>query len=419
MSNTGPGTGDVLVGLAAVSAEMIRASFERSPLPMMLMGLDGSLLAANEAWHTFTQTPRGSRWVFGGDSFLHHEDMRGARALFERFRSGEVSTFTAKRRFVRTDGAVVYGITSTTAVHDERGGLSHLFVVLTDVTEEEHAASLVDASASATAVVGVDGRFLNANDALCQLLGRQESELRDTSSFELFEPSSRPAAGEAFRSVAMQRQQRSSCDATIRTALGDRRVEVRVTRMPDHDDRVIVNVHDITDRQALADQLRHQADHDALTGVLNRRAFDRQLAEHLARSCDHPRGALLVLDVDHFKSINDSHGHVAGDAAIVAVAGALRSRLRSSDVIARLGGDEFAVLLPTVDADEAQRVADAIVMAVRQAPMPDAPSVQLTTSVGIVMISCDHGAVDAVVADADAAMYAAKSAGRDQWVRLG
>ena len=113
---------------------------------------------------------------------------------------------------------------------------------------------------------------------------------------------------------------------------------------------------DVTERRRHEAELRHMADHDPLTGLLNRRSFERELERHVAYVERYgPRGAAIVLDLDHFKTINDTLGHSAGDELIVRVAHALRSRLRESDVLARLGGDEFAILLPEATAGGGRR----------------------------------------------------------------
>ncbi len=164
-------------------------------------------------------------------------------------------------------------------------------------------------------------------------------------------------------------------------------------------------------------ELRHLADHDALTGLPNRRRFEQDLARHLAHMRRYgPEGAALVLDLDCFKPVNDTFGHAAGDRLLARVASVLRERLRATDVIARLGGDEFAVLLPRVDRAGAAAVARSLVETVRaEALTADARGV--TISVGVIAFeSCDLASQPAsVLAAADIAMYDAKTAGGDGW----
>jgi len=161
-------------------------------------------------------------------------------------------------------------------------------------------------------------------------------------------------------------------------------------------------------------ELERQAGQDSLTGLGNRRRFEEELAGAMARSRrDRGTGALLVLDLDRFKQVNDSHGHPAGDRLIQEVAEVLRRRTRASDSLARLGGDEFAVILPRCSRDEARIAAEAIAEEIRRHHPRDGAD-PVTVSIGIALFGEDRRAsVAAVVADADAAMYAAKDEGRD------
>jgi diguanylate cyclase (GGDEF)-like protein len=161
-------------------------------------------------------------------------------------------------------------------------------------------------------------------------------------------------------------------------------------------------------------ELERQAGQDALTGLGNRRRFEEDLAAAMARSRrDGSTGALLMLDLDRFKQVNDSHGHPAGDQVIKAVAETLRKRTRASDSLARLGGDEFAVILPRCSGQEALIAAEAIVEEIRGDHSEDGRA-PLTVSIGVAMFGKDPKAsVTTVVSDADAAMYAAKDDGRD------
>jgi diguanylate cyclase (GGDEF)-like protein/PAS domain S-box-containing protein len=177
--------------------------------------------------------------------------------------------------------------------------------------------------------------------------------------------------------------------------------------------RLLVQVLDITERKRVEAQLKHLAEHDPLTGLLNRRRFAAELARHVAQAQRYgAEGAVIVLDVDHFKRVNDTCGHGAGDRLIAQVAEALRGRLRGTDLIARLGGDEFAILLPRADRAGAEAVAASLVETVRAHADPLAPPV--TISVGVAMVGASPACgPDELVAAADLAMYAVKEAGRD------
>jgi diguanylate cyclase (GGDEF)-like protein len=173
------------------------------------------------------------------------------------------------------------------------------------------------------------------------------------------------------------------------------------------------------DRRRHESELQYMADHDPLTGLLNRRAFERSLEEHLARGERYGHeGAVLVVDLDDFKGVNDTLGHSAGDELIGRVAGALASRLRESDTLARLGGDEFAVLTPVGDRAEAERLAQLLLGVVRRehaARGPGGRERPITASIGLAPL---EGAqpirAEEALINADLAMYDAKEAGRDR-----
>jgi diguanylate cyclase (GGDEF)-like protein/PAS domain S-box-containing protein len=176
---------------------------------------------------------------------------------------------------------------------------------------------------------------------------------------------------------------------------------------------------DISERRSYERRLEHMAEHDPLTGVLNRRGFDRELRGHVGRSARYgAEGALLILDIDRFKHVNDTCGHAAGDELIARVARALCETLRGSDVVGRLGGDEFAVLLPKADAFAARRVAANLRARVGGQKLPvGAGRGSLSASVGVAVLAedADLTAEDLIV-KADLAMYEAKAAGGDRCV---
>jgi two-component system, cell cycle response regulator len=168
---------------------------------------------------------------------------------------------------------------------------------------------------------------------------------------------------------------------------------------------------------ATLSELRRQATHDELTGLLNRRELGRTLAEEIERSERFGRAcAVVMFDVDHFKAINDTHGHLAGDDVLRVVAQRLSSAVRAVDRVARYGGDELAVVLVEVDADAALEVANRLVDCVRRVPieLESGCSVHVTVSAGVAT-STHHGETPAgLIAAADRALYQAKRAGRDR-----
>ncbi|HEY8601108.1 MAG TPA: EAL domain-containing protein [Thermomicrobiales bacterium] len=171
---------------------------------------------------------------------------------------------------------------------------------------------------------------------------------------------------------------------------------------------------DVTERRAFQERLHHQATHDTLTGLPNRALFVERVGRALAHA-QQTKGycAVLFLDLDHFKDVNDTHGHDTGDRLLVAVAERLRATLRGSEILARLGGDEFTVLLERVlDVGDAVTVAERLTT-VMAAPFQLAGREQrITVSIGIVLNQPGHARPEDLLRDADVALYRAKDTGR-------
>jgi diguanylate cyclase (GGDEF)-like protein/PAS domain S-box-containing protein len=178
---------------------------------------------------------------------------------------------------------------------------------------------------------------------------------------------------------------------------------------------LVLNSRDITERKKLEDQLVELALRDPLTGLGNRRLFGDRVAHALERQQRSPLSvAVMLLDLDHFKFVNDTLGHAKGDALLVAVADRVRRAVRSGDTVARLGGDEFAVLLEDLlNEGEAHATAQRILAAVSAPFLLDNREVFVQCSIGIAWATPEQS-VDDLVTDADVAMYAAKSAGRSR-----
>ncbi len=182
--------------------------------------------------------------------------------------------------------------------------------------------------------------------------------------------------------------------------------------------RAVGLVLDVTAEKAMEEQLMRMVMSDALTGVPNRRAFDQALRSEWRR-CTRTAEPLsvLMIDIDSFKSFNDTFGHLVGDAALCGVARALSGALqRAGDVLARFGGEEFAVVLPGIDGDEAQVIANTLVSAVRQVRIRQASDRAMTVSIGVStwLPGSAVGRSADLLARADLALYAAKAAGKDR-----
>jgi len=269
------------------------------------------------------------------------------------------------------------------------------------------------------ALIDMDGRWLQVNDALCRITGHSTAELTATTLRAITHPDDADLEAPELARLLAGEIPNCQVEKRYRHALGhDLWVLVTTSIVRDEDGspvHVVTQIQDISERKDMAKRLEYFADHDFLTGLLNRRQFEKELRKELERASRYGSpGAVLLIDLDNFKDVNDTFGHHSGDNVLKGVAGLLRQRLRHTDVIARVGGDEFAVLLPQTEPDQVKIVADEVVRALglEKAELAD-HSIRISASVGVAMF---EGLTDVeVLAYADLAMYEAKETGRNRF----
>ena len=187
---------------------------------------------------------------------------------------------------------------------------------------------------------------------------------------------------------------------------------MRVICEPVADDYAATFV-DITDRKQKERQMESIATSDPLTGVLNRRGFERDAAKRLTESDDDATGALLFIDLNGFKGINDEFGHEVGDQLLKIAAERLRKSLRSHDIIGRPGGDEFVALVPDVDADIADKLARRLTQALEEQYTIGRQAIVCTASIGLALYPDNASTLTGLLREADQAMYRAKARSRN------
>jgi len=254
----------------------------------------------------------------------------------------------------------------------------------------------------------MEGRFTSVNPAFTKVLGYQPEELLSKPFVDFVHPDDRAnTSAEAARLASGEegtigfRNRYIARDGTYRW------LEWSTSAYPSHG-IIYASARDVTDRMVLESELARAADVDALTGLYNRRRFDQALSRAVSNvERHHQSSALLIIDVDEFKTINDRQGHAAGDHSLRTVANFLERQLRALDFAARVGGDEFAVLLSNADVHDARTVGEKIVHGLGGGD----PSIRV--SVGIACFTPTHPPSDAeaVYRAADEAMYAAKRKG--------
>jgi len=259
-------------------------------------------------------------------------------------------------------------------------------------------------------------RVLRVNRALCTLLGRPADKLVGTSLWDWVHPEDRDAARAAVRPGGPGL--RAGARAEVRLAADPGRqvwAGVGATTVRDVEERplyLLAQIEDVTARRLAEDELVRQARSDPLTDLPNRLS----LLEHLGRTlADGPPVAVLFLDLDDFKTVNDSLGHAAGDQLLARVAVRIGRHLGEGDFAARWGGDEFVVVSPShAEPSAARALADRIRLAVGEPVAVDGHEVAATVSIGVALGGA-ASTVDGLLRDADIAMYRAKAAGKDRW----
>lgn len=311
-------------------------------------------------------------------------------------------------------------------------------VVLHDSTEEHRRVTDLDAARERSerlvadaphgiAVLDRQGRIIRANDSLAEVTGRPLHELEGLP-VDGLSPRHPDDVARHLERVLHENGRPVRDEWTLTRPDG---VDVRVSltsrvlsageERAETDGVVVVNVIDVSERHRYEQRLTHLADHDVLTGLPNRRRFEEDLErQHRRVERYGPTGALILLDLDNFKDVNDTLGHAAGDQLIVSTAHVLRATVPPSDLVARLGGDEFAVLLPDADRAGAEIVAAEIVERVRaHTSTLDGVNRRVTASVGVVTFADAQRQDSDILALADMLMYDAKDDGRNCYVLLG
>jgi diguanylate cyclase (GGDEF)-like protein/PAS domain S-box-containing protein len=273
------------------------------------------------------------------------------------------------------------------------------------------------------AIVGLDGRWIRTNDAVGKLTGYSAEELAQLTFQDITHPDDLDTDLELLRQTIAGEIPGYEIEKRYITKQGQfvwSLLSVSMVRDIDGEPSYFISqIQDISAHKRMEERLRHLADCDPLTDLWNRRRFDEELARQEARCARYGEQAtLLMVDLDEFKTVNDTYGHKMGDAAIMAVADILRDRLRKSDSVARIGGDEFAVLLVNLDIDHAYALADGLRVAIGTLNVSDGErTASITASVGVTTIHETVTAGRDPLTRADRAMYRAKQAGRDRVAR--
>jgi diguanylate cyclase (GGDEF)-like protein/PAS domain S-box-containing protein len=295
---------------------------------------------------------------------------------------------------------------------------------------EERFRRAFDDSQVGMAVLSTGGRYQRVNRALCELTGYPPQELLGKTFGEITHPDDIDASLEAWRDLIQG--ERYGYRAEERYIHSDGHpVWISLNVSPIHEGSgapsyLIAQIEDISDRKESEERLTRQALHDSLTGLPNRMLFSDRVRMASARR--GARGlAIIYLDLDGFKLVNDTLGHAAGDQVLIEVARRLEKLLRAGDTLARLGGDEFALLCEEVADEEVRTIADRVIDALAEPIDVEGTAVTQAASIGFSLYPADGdpGEADQMLGEADLAMYRAKAAGKsryalfESWMREG
>jgi diguanylate cyclase (GGDEF)-like protein/PAS domain S-box-containing protein len=332
----------------------------------------------------------------------------------------------------RRDGTSVPIALDLAALRDERGQITGHVALCTDISErkareialresEKRFRDIMEFAPIGMVIVDLDGRLLKVNQSLCDILGYPREELEGMSFEQITHPD------DLAQDLGSRRQLLAGRLPVIRA---EKRylhrdghvVWVQLTAALLRDTHGVpqcfdAQVEDITERKRDRERIRQLAYYDALTGLPNRRLFKERLDQALLQALRQERTvAVMFLDLDHFKQINDTHGHDVGDALLKIIADRLAACVRGGDTVARQGGDEFVVVLAEISQpDDAARVAEKLAAGVAQPLAIGALTLAPTASIGIALYPTHGRDATTLMRHADAALYAVKAAGRNGW----
>lgn len=306
-------------------------------------------------------------------------------------------------------------------VPDAEGNITMAAINARDMTDlhaiQEERQRIFAMSLDMLCIADLDGRFKELNPAWERILGWDRETLMRSQWIDFVHPDDVQASLDAEAALTAGSPVVDFVNR-YRTSAGSYRF-LSWTSHPDlAHDSIYAVARDVTDRVVMEEKLRMQATHDPLTGAGNRRLFMQRAGEEIERSIRYGAGlSLLMLDIDHFKAVNDTYGHDAGDMVLKALVAETRKQLRTSDVFCRLGGEEFAALLLNADAEAARALAERIRQALAELTVAGAgAAIRFTVSLGVTTREEGGDSVEAMLKRADTALYAAKKGGRNRVV---
>ncbi len=406
-----------------------RELLEVIPNPIFYKGLNGKYLGFNRAWENFFKLKR-DEWV--GKTYSEvFKDESDSKIKIE-----DQEILTGKqvvREVLVRDGQ---GNMRDTVKHISRiigsnGETTGMIGVLTDITDFKQVAQALEASEirfkaltesamDIVTVLDVNGVIRYQSPSVKHLLGFEPRDMIGLSQFDIVHRDDVEMTRQAFQELASGHEMTKPLEFRVRAHDGMWRILESVGKncldIPAVAG-IIVNTRDVTERRAIQERIQHLAFHDALTGLPNRTLMQDRISQAVVRAerASH-RVAVMFIDIDNFKNINDTLGHDAGDKLLCEVANRLKESVRGHDTIARQGGDEFIVLLDQLDGHKgATRVAQKILDAMRAAFTVGGVDQHVSGSIGIAIFPDDGRDAQSLLKNADTAMFHGKALGKNTY----
>lgn len=387
---------------------------------------DGAIIFTNRTWRKVMGYTEQEVRSLNLLDVLHPDSMVCCKDRFERLMNGE-SLNCIEFQFVTKAGEAVHLLGDCGSIIKDGGVISTrgIFRNITDTVNAERALKITEARYQALyenapdiyTTINASGEILSINQTGARMLGYAAHELIGESAAKLIHPEDQRAVFDCIEKLFADPEAR--LDIEYRKVRRDGSifwVHQRTRVEPGSGaQRLLVVSRDITEKRNLEDQLAYHASHDTLTGLINRREFERRFQQLLERDSDPAdRHFLCFLDLDQFKTINDSCGHIAGDELLRQIAALLTGLVRSRDTLARIGGDEFAVLLEHTSVDKALLHAEKIRTTIEAFEFHwRAQRFSIGVSVGVVPVQFGQS-ISNLLNMADMACYAAKKQGRNR-----
>jgi len=356
-------------------------------------------------------------------------DLQVEQPLLDQVLSGSREGFELEKRFRRADDSLVYTRVSVRAVRHSTGRIRMFLLLVEDISErlqaEARYRTIVENAPEAIMLFGLDGSLVECNDNALRLLRYSREEMLSKRVFDI--SPGKQADGRLSADIGpLYLRQALAGEAPVfewlhRDSAG-RQIpcEVRLVRMPGEPVLIRGSVTDISERQRYQREIERLAFSDELTGLPNRRLLLDRLQHAMDREQrENTLGALLFIDLDHFKTVNDSLGHQVGDGLLREVTARLAGGLRAEDTLARMGGDEFVVLLeglgsnPQLAAEAAAATAQKLLKSLVGSCLIDGHELSISASIGIALHPFGSPLASDVLKQADTAMYRAKQGGRN------